>query len=60
MADQDKDGSGADSAGEDRRLRERRQAQQPFDGPDRRKVDRRSGKERRTTERHSGDEISEA
>ncbi|MEQ5787869.1 hypothetical protein J3454_08195 [Erythrobacter sp. NFXS35] len=34
-----------------RRKGDRRKGQQPFDGPDRRKDDRRSGDDRRTTER---------
>ena len=35
----------------DRRKGDRRKAQLPFDGPDRRKSDRRSGKDRRETPR---------
>jgi hypothetical protein len=36
---------------EGRRKSDRRQAQQPFEGPDRRKQERRSGEDRRTTPR---------
>jgi len=35
----------------DRRKEDRRKAQVPFEGPDRRKADRRSGADRRTTPR---------
>jgi hypothetical protein len=35
---------------------DRRKAQLPFDGPDRRKGDRRSGTDRRKTPRASGDD----
>lgn len=38
---------------EGRRLGERRQAQQPYEGPDRRKRERRSGEDRRREERRS-------
>ena len=48
--------SGDDDASKDlaegRRKGGRRQEQTPFDGPDRRKGDRRSGGDRRTTPRH--------
>lgn len=37
-----------------RRQTDRRQSQQPFDGPDRRKGDRRSGTDRRATPRAEG------
>jgi hypothetical protein len=39
-------------------LTDRRKAQVPFDGPDRRKSDRRTGTDRRTTPREDG-EIAE-
>jgi hypothetical protein len=48
MADDD---NSKDFPAEGRRKSDRRQAQQPFDGPDRRKGDRRSGEDRRTTPR---------
>jgi hypothetical protein len=48
MADKDTDDSAAYT---DRRKTERRQSQQPFEGPDRRKDDRRSGEDRRRTPR---------
>jgi len=41
----------------DRRQGDRRKAQLPFDGPDRRKGERRSGTDRRTTPRASGDDL---
>lgn len=37
---------------EGRRKTDRRQAQQPFEGPDRRQSERRSGADRRKTPRH--------
>lgn len=40
--------------GTGRRQTDRRQSQQPFDGPDRRKGDRRSGTDRRATPRAEG------
>jgi hypothetical protein len=39
-----------------RRRDDRRKAQLPFDGPDRRQGDRRSGTDRRKTPRASGDD----
>jgi len=42
------------SSGDGRRQADRRKSQQPFDGPDRRKADRRSGADRRTTPRADG------
>ncbi|PKP93784.1 MAG: hypothetical protein CVT75_05460 [Alphaproteobacteria bacterium HGW-Alphaproteobacteria-14] len=42
------------SSSEGRRQADRRKSQQPFDGPDRRKADRRSGTDRRTTPRADG------
>jgi hypothetical protein len=45
MSDETKSGS------DGRRQEDRRQSQQPFDGPDRRKGDRRSGSDRRNTPR---------
>ncbi len=44
----------SDDKGDGRRSEDRRKSQQPFDGPDRRKGDRRSGDDRRQQERHSG------
>jgi hypothetical protein len=41
-------------AGDGRRQSDRRQSQQPFEGPDRRKGDRRSGTDRRTSPRAEG------
>lgn len=41
-------------ASDGRRQTDRREAQQPFDGPDRRKGDRRSGADRRATPRSEG------
>ena len=46
---------GADPAGGGRRQSDRRQADLPYDGPDRRKGDRRSGADRRSTVREDGD-----
>ncbi len=48
MAEQDIDDS---PPPEGRRQGDRRQAQQPHDGPDRRKGDRRAGEDRRKTPR---------
>ena len=45
---------GGDGSIEDRRKSDRRKAQLPFDGPDRRKDERRTGQDRRRTERRSG------
>ncbi|PKP64694.1 MAG: hypothetical protein CVT85_09905 [Alphaproteobacteria bacterium HGW-Alphaproteobacteria-7] len=42
------------SSSEGRRQADRRKSQQPFEGPDRRKTDRRSGADRRTTPRADG------
>lgn len=39
-----------------RRTEDRRKAQAPFDGPERRQSDRRSGSDRRTTPRADGTE----
>ena len=41
----------ADTPEDGRRKGDRRQSEQPFDGPDRRKGERRSGEDRRTTPR---------
>ncbi|MEE4315848.1 hypothetical protein [Erythrobacter dokdonensis] len=49
MSDKDTD---HDSAAEGRRKGDRRQGQQPYDGPDRRKNERRSGDDRRAKPRH--------
>ena len=43
-----------DPSGGGRRESDRRKAQTPFEGPDRRKGDRRSGADRRTTQRGDG------
>jgi hypothetical protein len=51
MTDSQNGEDAPDPGGGGRRQGDRRQAQQPFDGPDRRKGDRRSGKDRRTTPR---------
>lgn len=51
MADNDSNPSGSDPAGGGRRQDDRRKAQVPFDGPDRRKAERRAGTDRRTTPR---------
>lgn len=48
MAKDDTDTSGSSDG---RRAGERRQAQQPFEGPDRRKGDRRTGEDRRAKPR---------
>lgn len=54
MSDDPTDTPSADASGGGRRQGDRRKAQLPFEGPDRRKGDRRSGTDRRTTPR--GDE----
>ncbi|MEO0419579.1 MAG: hypothetical protein AAF249_11995 [Pseudomonadota bacterium] len=41
----------------DRRQGDRRKAQLPFEGPDRRKGNRRTGEDRRRAARRSGDRI---
>lgn len=41
----------SDTPEDGRRKGDRRQSQQPFEGPDRRKGERRSGEDRRTTPR---------
>lgn len=52
MSDDKIDGQGGDVAPDNgRRQTDRRKSQQPFAGPDRRKGDRRSGDDRRTTPR---------
>lgn len=56
MSDHSADSNGtppgaADPSGGGRRNGDRRQAQVPFEGADRRKADRRSGTDRRTTPR---------
>jgi len=48
-----------DDKGAGRRSGDRRKSQQPYDGPDRRKSDRRSETDRRVQERRSGREIPE-
>lgn len=54
MSDNHTDKTGADPSGGGRRKSDRRQAQMPFDGPDRRKGDRRAGTDRRATPRDDG------
>lgn len=51
MADNDSTIPGADPDGGGRRQGDRRKAQLPFEGPDRRKGDRRSGGDRRSNPR---------
>lgn len=51
MSDDPTQEPGTDPAGGGRRQGDRRKAQLPFEGPDRRKGDRRSGEDRRTTPR---------
>lgn len=51
MSDNQQDDPAADPAGGGRRQHDRRQKQVPFEGPDRRKGDRRSGADRRTSPR---------
>ena len=51
MSDDTTDSPHADPSGGGRRQGDRRKAQLPFEGPDRRKGDRRSGEDRRTTTR---------
>ncbi|MFO6430964.1 hypothetical protein ACLBKT_12860 [Erythrobacter sp. W302b] len=55
MSESDSDKSAADPSGGGRRQSDRRKAQVPFDGPDRRKGDRRTGTDRRTTPRAEGE-----
>jgi hypothetical protein len=50
----DKTAAPQDGADDGRRQSDRRQTQQPFDGPERRKGDRRSGTDRRATPRSEG------
>lgn len=54
MADNHSDDASQDATGSGRRTGDRRQKQVPFDGPDRRKGERRSGTERRADPRHEG------
>ena len=54
MSESDSDKPAADPSGGGRRRTDRRKAQVPFDGPDRRKSDRRTGTDRRTTPREDG------
>jgi hypothetical protein len=46
----------SDSPGSGRRQSDRRKAQHPIDGPDRRQGDRRSGTDRRTAQRDPGED----
>lgn len=48
------EGSNQSTVNGDRRQGDRRKAQLPYDGPDRRKGERRSGEDRRKGERRSG------
>ncbi len=54
MSDKDSGIPAADPSGGGRRQTDRRKAQIPFDGPDRRKGDRRAGTDRRATQRDDG------
>ncbi|AOL93614.1 hypothetical protein [Porphyrobacter sp. LM 6] len=54
MADKHSDNPPQDAAGSDRRSTDRRKQQLPFEGPDRRKGDRRSGEDRRAAPRIDG------
>lgn len=54
MTDKQQDDPASDAAGSGRRQGDRRKAQQPFDGPDRRTADRRSGTDRRAAPRQDG------
>jgi hypothetical protein len=54
MSDKESDTPATDPSGGGRRQTDRRKAQLPFDGPDRRKGDRRTGEDRRTTPREDG------
>lgn len=54
MADKDSATPAGDPAGGGRRQGDRRKAQLPFEGEDRRKGDRRSGADRRAEPRHDG------
>ena len=56
MSDKQSDTEAGDPSGGGRRQGDRRKTHQPFDGPDRRKNDRRSGTDRRATERDDGGE----
>lgn len=55
MSDSDRDNPAGDPSGGGRRQGDRRKAQLPFEGPDRRKGDRRSGTDRRATPREDGE-----
>ena len=54
MSDDHSDKPAADPSGGGRRQADRRKAQLPFEGQDRRKSDRRSGTDRRATPREDG------
>ena len=54
MSDSESDDPAQNAPAAGRRQADRRKSQQPFDGPDRRKADRRSGADRRTTPRADG------
>jgi hypothetical protein len=56
MADKSEDDAPPVPSGDGRRQSDRRSAPQAFDGPDRRKGDRRTGTDRRKTPRASGDD----
>jgi len=55
MGDSDRDNPASDPSGGGRRQGDRRKAQLPFEGPDRRKGERRSGVDRRATPRDDGE-----
>ncbi len=54
MADKHSDNTPMDASGSDRRSGDRRKQQVPFEGPDRRKGERRSGADRRAAPRSDG------
>ena len=55
MSDDTGEGPDHDPSGGGRRQGDRRKAQLPFEGPDRRKSDRRAGTDRRNTPRGDGE-----
>lgn len=56
MSEEIGEGADHDPSGGGRRKEDRRKAQVPFEGPDRRKGDRRSGTDRRATPRDDAHE----
>lgn len=57
MAEESDDYAAPVPSGDRRQQGDRRKAQLPFDGPDRRKGERRSGSDRRKTPRTSGNGV---